>query len=194
MSHDHPENSAGPASDAKPLDIQANRQAQKWTLGEKLGRVLWALVHPLFRFSPRPLWAWRRFLLRLFGAKIGRDVHIYPTVKITIPWHLTINDEAAVGDGARLYALGPIHIGSQATVSQYAHICAGGHDYTNPEMTLTKPEIVIGDGAWVCADAYVGGGVTIGASAIVAARAVVVRDVAPGLIVGGNPATAIKDR
>ncbi|MEL6687509.1 MAG: acetyltransferase [Pseudomonadota bacterium] len=176
------------------LDISANRAAQKWTRREQVGRILWALVSPLFRLSPRPLWGWRRMLLNLFGAKIGQDVHIYPTVRVTIPWNLDIGDEAAVGDHAILYALGPIRIGSQATVSQYAHLCAGGHDYINPAMTLTKPEIIIGSGAWVCADAYVGGGVTIGEKAIAAARSVVVKDVPDNVVVGGNPATPIKTR
>lgn len=175
-------------------DIAANRASRKWTRKEQIGRVLWALIQPLFRLSPRPLWGWRTALLRVFGAQIGRGVHIYPTVRIIIPWHLNIGDEVAIGDRAIVYALGPIHIGAQATISQNVHLCAGGHDYTNPAMTLTKPEIMIGTGAWVCADAYVGGGVTIGDGAIVAARGVAVRNVPSGAIVGGNPAKLIKSR
>lgn len=176
------------------LDISANRKAAKWSRRELAGRALWALCHPLFAWSPRPLWAWRRQLLRWFGARIGRDAHIYPSVKITIPWHLTIGDETAVGDGAILYALGPVKIGRQVTISQYAHICAGTHDYTRVDLPLIKAPITIGDGVWICADAFVGPGCTVGDRAIVAARAVAVKDVAPGIIVGSNPARKIKDR
>lgn len=175
-------------------DITSNRAAQKWSAGEQVGRILWALAWPLFRFSPRVLWAWRRMLLRLFGAKVGANVHLYPTVSIAIPWNLSIGEQAAVGDYAILYALGPIHIGARATVSQYAHLCAGTHDWRDPAMPLVKTPLVIGDDAWVCADAFVGPGVTVGERAIVGARAVTMKDVDPGSIVGGNPAQIIGQR
>src|SRR5690349_4103403 len=107
------------------LDIKANQAARKWTRSELFGRVLWALVQPLFRFSPRIFWSLRTGMLRLFGATIGSGVHIYPTVMIAIPWNLQIGSRASVGDRAILYNLGVISIGSTATVSQGAHLCAG---------------------------------------------------------------------
>jgi putative colanic acid biosynthesis acetyltransferase WcaF len=117
-------------------------------------------------------------MLRLFGAKIGRSVHIYPSVRIAIPWNLTVKDEVGIGNGVILYSLGPIDIGSRATVSQFAHLCAGTHDYTRADMLLIKSPISVGDGAWICADAYVGPGITVGEFAVVGARAVVVKPVA----------------
>ena len=176
------------------LDISSNRRARKWSRRAQTGRILWALARPLFAWSPRPFWGWRRWLLRRFGARIGRAVHLYPSVRITIPWHLHIGDESAVGDRAILYALGPITIGRQVTISQNAHLCAGSHDYADPAMPLVKPPITVEDGAWICADAFVGPGVTVGRRAIVAARAVLVRDAQPAIIVGGNPARPIRAR
>lgn len=174
--------------------VSNNRAARKWTRAELAGRVLWALAVPLFRLSPRILWGWRRALLRAFGAKIGKDVHIYPSVRITIPWNISIGDEAAVGDYAILYALGPIRVGKRATISQYAHLCAGTHDWRDPAMPLVKTPLVIGEDAWVCANAFVGPGVTIGDRAIVGAAAVTMKDVAAKAIVGGNPAVQISTR
>lgn len=176
------------------VEIDANRAAQKWTWREQAGRVLWALASPLFRLSPRPLWGWRRAMLRAFGARVGRDVHVYPTTRIVIPWNLTLRDGCAVGDHAILYALGPITLGTRATVSQYVHICAGSHDWRDPAMPLTKPPITIGADVWVCADAFIGPDVTIEDSAIVGARAVVTKNVAPRTIVAGNPAREIGKR
>ena len=175
-------------------DVAANRRARKWTRKELLGRVLWSLAHPLFALCPRPFWAGRRGLLRLFGARIGRNVHIYPSVRITIPWNLTIEAEAAVGDRAILYALGPITIGTRATISQGAHLCAGSHDYRDSTMPLMKSPITIGAGAWICAEAFVGPGVTIGEGAILGARAVAFRDVPAVTIAIGNPARTLKTR
>lgn len=174
------------------IDVKANRDAQKWTAREKAGRIVWALMHPLFAWSPRPFWSWRRQILRLFGARIGDEVHIYPTVRVTMPWNLTIGSQSAVGDNAILYALGPISLGSRVTISQGSHLCAGTHDWTAPDRPLLKPPIVIEDDTWICADAFVGPGVTIGKSAIVGARAVVMKDVVSGNVVAGNPARILK--
>ena len=171
-----------------------NRSARKWTLLELAGRVLWAVCWPFFRFSPRLLWGWRCFLLRLFGAKVGLNVHILPSVKVFIPWNLEIGDWSSVGFDALIYNLGPVRIGSKVTVSQRAHLCAGSHDFRDPAMPLTKPPIDIGDEVWICADAFVGPGVTVGKRAVVAARSVVVRDVVECEIVGGNPARVIGKR
>ena len=179
-------------SGAPGIDVAANRTARKWSRREQAGRVLWALAWPLFRLSPRPLWGWRRMLLRVFGAKVTPNVHIFPTVRITIPWNLDLGQDCAVGDRAILYALGPITISARATVSQGAHLCAGTHDIVDPTRPLVKPPILIGPDAWIAADAFVGPGVTVGAGAVVGARAVVMKDVDPGHIVVGNPARTIR--
>lgn len=176
------------------LDVSANRAATKWSKKALIGRLLWAFAHPLFALSPRLLWGWRRGLLRLFGAKIGKQVHIYPTARITIPWNLTVGDQSAIGDRAIIYALGPITLGKQVTISQYAHLCAGSHEFRKADVALTKPPITIEDGAWIATEAFVGPGLTIGAYAVAGARAVVTKDVAPNLIVGGNPAKEIGRR
>lgn len=157
--------------------------------------MIWIFLWPLFRLSPRPyFWGWRRVLLRLCGARIANQVHVHPSVRIAIPWNVDLGPYAAVGDGATLYSLGPIHIGARATISQGAHLCAGTHDWRDPAMPLLKLPIVIGPDAWICAEAYVGPGVTVGEAAIVGARAVVTKDVAPSAIVVGNPAREIGRR
>jgi putative colanic acid biosynthesis acetyltransferase WcaF len=177
-----------------PLDMQANREARKYSGGEMLRRVLWMLAGPLFRFSPRPCFGWRRFLLRAFGARVGERVHIYGSATIYYPWNLEIGDLSSIGEHALIYDLGPIRIGSQVTISQRAHLCAGTHDFEAPDFPLLKPPIVVGDQAWICADAFVGPGVKVGEGAVVGARAVAVKDVAPWTVVAGNPARAIRQR
>lgn len=176
------------------LDITANRSATKYRSSEQLRRVIWGLVTPLFRFSPRICFGWRRFLLRLFGAKVGCQTHIYNSAIIYMPWNLTIGDQSSIGEWALIYNLGPITIGNRTTISQRVHLCAGTHDYTDPALPLLKPPIVIKDQAWICADAFVGPNVTVGEGAIVGARAVVSKDVEPWAIMAGNPAKFIRRR
>ncbi|MEM9785075.1 MAG: acetyltransferase [Pseudomonadota bacterium] len=169
------------------IDVRANRRQRNWSQQTQAARVLWAMCVPLFRFSPRPFWAWRVWLLRCFGAQIGENVHIYPTVRITMPWQLRVDNFAAIGDQAILYALGPIHIGARTTVSQYAHLCAGTHDWRDPARPLMRPAIHVGADAWICADAFVGPGVVIGHGAILGARAVARKSLPSGHIGIGNP-------
>ena len=176
------------------LDIAANRRATKWSPGELAGRALWECLGFAFAWSPRQLWAWRNLMLRAFGARIGRRVHIHPSVRIAVPWNLAVGDNSAVGDRAVLYSLGPIRLGADVTVSQHAHLCAGTHDHRRAALPLVKAEIRVGDGVWICADAFVGPNVSVGDHAIVAARAVAVRDVEPWTIVAGNPARPVGPR
>jgi putative colanic acid biosynthesis acetyltransferase WcaF len=176
------------------IDIERNRRAQKYSPNEMGRRVCWMLLRPLFRFSPRPCFRWRNFLLRLLGAQIGRDVHIYSSAVIYYPWQLVAGDESAIGEYAFIYNLGLVTIGARATISHRVHLCAGTHDYTKPEFPLLRPPIVIGEQAWICAEAFVGPGVTIGEGVIVGAGAVAMTDVEPWMIVAGNPAQVIKLR
>lgn len=173
------------------VNVPENRRARKWSRREQFGRLLWGCAWPFFRLSPRLLWGWRCWLLRVFGARVARHVHVYPTVRITMPWNLELEDSCAVGERAILYALGPIRIGARATVSQGVHLCAGTHDIRDPSRPLLKPPISIGNDAWICADAFIGPGVIVGDSAIVGARAVVMKSIPAHCIIAGNPARKI---
>jgi putative colanic acid biosynthesis acetyltransferase WcaF len=179
---------------SRTLNIADNRQATKYSAHEQALRVLWGVTTPLFRYSPRIMFKWRSLLLRLFGAKVGREVHVYNSAIVYMPWNLEIGDWSSIGEHALIYNLGKVTIGSKTTISQRAHLCAGTHDYTSPELPLLKPPIKIGDQAWVCADSFLGPGVNVGEGAIVAARAVVTKSVMAWDIVAGNPARVIKKR
>lgn len=176
------------------LDIAAARAARPYTRAEYAGRVLWALATPLFRFSPRPLHGWRRTLLRLFGASVGRDVSIHPSARIVIPWNLSIGDQSSLGDRALVYNLGRVTIGARSTVSHLAHLCAGSHDYLDPALPLLRLPIEIGSDVWVCAQAFVGPGLTLGDGCVVGAGAVVTRSVEAWTVVAGNPAALVRQR
>jgi putative colanic acid biosynthesis acetyltransferase WcaF len=175
-------------------NIKKNRAAVKYTSTEQARRVVWSLGRLVFRFSPRPCFGFRRWLLRLFGASVGEDVHVYPSALIYFPWNLRIGDSSSIGEWALIYNLGNITIGKSSTLSQRVHLCAGTHDYRDPALPLRKPPIVIGDSVWVCADAFVGPGVTIGDGAVIGARSVVVKEVEPWSVMVGNPARMIKRR
>lgn len=96
----------------------------------------WAVQATIFAWSPQVLYRWRAFLLRLFGAKIGKNVVIRPSVKITYPWKLTLGDYAWVGDEVNLYTLGEITIGAHSVISQKSYLCTGSHDHASQHFTI----------------------------------------------------------
>ena len=133
-------------------------------------------------------------LLRAFGAKIASTAVVYATARVFQPWLLIMDDYACLADGVDCYNAAPIHIGRNATVSQRAFLCTAGHNIMDPHHHQIDAPIVIEEQAWVCAEAFVIQGVTVGQGAVCAARAVVIKDVEPWTVVGGNPAKFIKKR
>ena len=185
------------------MDSQNNQPFQRldrvtpfpYARAEYLKRSTWNIVQRLFiRTSPGRAMGWRRFWLKAFGAKVGKLAGIRPTTRIVHPWLLTLGDYAMLGDNVTVYNLGQVTVGAHSVVSQNTHLCAGTHDYTKPDLPLVRSTITIGRGVWVCADAFIGPGVTIGDNAVVGARAVVTKDVDPGTVVAGNPARVVKHR
>ncbi|WHZ21601.1 MAG: Acetyltransferase [Nitrospira sp.] len=161
----------------------------------QLGRVLWGIIWVIFyRPSPRIAHGWRRFILRLFGAKIGINAHPYPSAKIWAPWNLEMGEHSCLSEKVDCYSVNRIRLGPHAVVSQYSFLCTASHDYTVPTMPLITAPIIVEAGAWVAADVFVGPGVTIGEGAVVGARSTVIRNVEPWLVVAGNPVRVIRKR
>jgi len=177
-----------------PIDHASNQAARKYSRGEQARRVVWAFGRWLIRLSPRPCFAWRRWVLRLFGARVGEHVNIYPSTHVYMPWNVEIGAWTALGEDVFVYSLGKITIGRSVTISYRSHLCAGTHDLNDPTLPLLKPPVDIEDGVFVGTEAFLGPGVRVGRAAVVGARAVVVKDVEPFTVVAGNPARPIGRR
>jgi putative colanic acid biosynthesis acetyltransferase WcaF len=176
-------------------EVDLSHYDSRLGIGQKLVRGLWAITWwTLFRFSPRALFGWRRFLLRAFGAHLGTGARVYPSARIWLPSRLEMGDHSCLAFGVDCYNVGRVSLGHHVTVSQYAFLCAASHDIADPSFALIHAPIVLGDAAWVCAAAYVGMGVTVGEGAVVGARACVTKDVPPWTTVGGNPARQLGER
>lgn len=159
--------------------------------GERLATIAWAIVrHTLFRWSPPPCSGWRRMLLRIFGARVDRTVHIAPSVRILLPWNLVIGPRVRIQPHVILHCMGRIEIGSGTLVSQYAHLCAGTHEYARPDMRIERRSITVGRDVWIAADAFVGPGVTLGDGCLLAARSSAFQDLPEAMVCIGEPAEA----
>jgi putative colanic acid biosynthesis acetyltransferase WcaF len=154
----------------------------------------WLVQATLFRGSPQLMYAFRRWLLRIFGARIGKGAIIRPTSTFTYPWKVTIGDYSWIGDDVVLYSLADITIGRNVVVSQKGYLCAGTHDYRSPTFDILGFPINIEDEAWLGADVFVAPGVTVGRGAVVGARSSVYTDLPPMMICVGTPARPSRAR
>lgn len=154
----------------------------------------WMVQSTLFQWSPQFAYGFRRWLLRCFGARVGRGVIIRPSVRITYPWKVSIGDYAWIGDDVVLYSLGEIEIGTHAVVSQKSYLCASDHDYTQVDFPIRARKIAIGAEAWVAADVFVAPGVSIGQGAVIGARSSVFTDMPAGMVCFGYPCKPVKER
>lgn len=154
----------------------------------------WCVQATLFAWSPQFMYGWRRFLLRLFGAKIGLQVLVRPSARITYPWKLTIGDHSWIGDNVELYTLGEIHIGMNTVISQRSYICTGSHDISTPSFDILQQPINIGNQVWIATDVFVAPGVTISDAAVIGTRSTVLTDLPEAMICYGYPAKPIKPR
>ena len=182
------------------LNIQSNHIDISYvpsphSLGNRLIRVLWGIAYCLlYRPSPKPFHGWRRILLRLFGAKIGKGVHPYPSARVWGPWNLEMQEFSCLADHVDCYCVAKVTVGAHSTVSQYSYLCTASHDYLNNQMPMVTAPIQIKDQVWICADVFIAPGVTVAEGAVVGARASVFCDVDPWTVVAGNPAKPIKKR
>lgn len=165
------------------------------SLTNKVARMLWQAVWLLlYRPTPRFFHSWRCLILRLFGAKLGKNVHPYPSARIWAPWNLEMGDHSCLSERVDCYCVAKIRVGAHSTVSQYSFLCTASHDYTEASMPLITAPIIIGEQVWITADVFVGPGVTIGDGAVVTARSSVFNDLPPWMVARGNPAVPIKTR
>lgn len=167
-----------------------------FSLSNRLHRLAWNVIW-LFLFRPSPTIAheWRSIILRIFGAKIGKNVHIYPNVKIWAPWNLKIANRVGIANNTTIYSMDIIEIGENSVISQGSHICAGSHDITSTNFQLITAPILIGKNVWLCADSFVGPGVTINDYCVLGARGVLTKSTTqPNIVLAGNPAKFIKMR
>jgi putative colanic acid biosynthesis acetyltransferase WcaF len=154
----------------------------------------WLVQDTLFRMSPQILFGWRCFLLRLFGAKLGKNVKFRPTARITYPWKLSVGDNVWIGDDCVLYNLGQISLGSNVALAHGVYLCTGEHDFTLPAFPMHARPITIENEVWLTNDVFVAPGVTVGRGSVVGARSSVFSDLPGGMVCFGTPAVAKKPR
>ena len=165
------------------------------SLSIRLERMVWNIVWLIFaKYSPNAAFKYRNLILRMFGAKIGRDSRVYPNVRIWLPRHLEMGEHSCVGPGVNCYNIAKIKIGKNSVVSQYSTLCTASHDFNDPSFALTAAPITINEYSWIGANAIILPGISVGAGSIVGMGSVLTCTIGENEIFAGNPAKKIGTR
>lgn len=158
-------------------------------------RVCWYVISMLFfQNSLFPFSGWKVFLLRLFGARIGKGVVIKPQVTIKYPWFLTTGDHSWIGENVWIDNLAEVSMGNNVCLSQGSMLLTGNHDYSKPTFDLIVKEIMLEDGVWIGAKAILTGGVVCRDHSVLTAGSVATREMEAYSIYQGNPAVKVRER
>jgi len=158
-------------------------------------RFIWYWVNALlFDSCLLPLSGPKCFILRLFGASVGNNVTLKPSIRIKYPWHLKIGDNVWIGEGVWVDCLANVEIGNDVCISQDAYLLTGNHDYKDVKFGLVIGEIKIHDGAWLGARSITCPGTTVSRNAVLTAGSVLQKDAEANGIYRGNPAEYVRTR
>jgi putative colanic acid biosynthesis acetyltransferase WcaF len=161
----------------------------------RLVTILWYFTNILFFINPlNPISSLKVFLLRLFGAKIGKGVLIKPCVNIKYPWKLSIDDYSWVGENVWIDNLNDVSIGKNVCISQGAMLLTGNHNYKKTTFDLMIGTITLEEGSWIGAKSLVGPNVVCKSHSILAINSVAAQDLEPYTIYQGNPAQKVRQR
>lgn len=147
----------------------------------------WISQSILIGLSPQPLYRWRAFILRIFGAKLGKNVKIRPSARITYPWKVSLGDNVWIGDRTELYSLVDITIGDNSCISQGCYICTGSHDHTRVDFPYKCAPIHVSSEVWIAAGTFVLPGSKIGRGTVIGARSMVRGQIPGGRVMSGSP-------
>lgn len=163
--------------------------------GGAIKRLLWMIVSAVFfRHSLAVFSGWKSFLLRMFGAGVGKGVNIKPSVHIKYPWFLKIGNHCWIGEGAWIDNLAEVKLGDHVCISQGAYLLTGNHNYRRPTFDLMARGITLEDGVWIGARSVVCPGVHCGSHSVLSVNSVATKNLEPYTIYQGNPAAPIKSR
>ena len=145
-------------------------------------------------FGTWPIWTIRKFVYRSSGLKIGKGSKIHTGCRFFEPKNILIGKDSVVGEFAFLDGRDKLVIGDHTDIASQVLIYNSEHDINDELFTAHNQPVIIGNYVFIGPRAVVLPGVTIGDGAVIAAGAIVTKDVPKGKIFGGVPAKEIGER
>jgi len=179
----------------KKIDLSTYNKGDYSPGKSKTVLLLWYVFNVIFFMNPLFTFVKIKIaILRIFGAKLGKNINVKPSVNIKYPWHLSIGNNVWMGENVWIDNLCKVTIGDNVCISQGALILTGNHDYSRTEFNLIVKEIEISEGAWIGARSIVAPGASLASHSVLTAGSILSSSTEPYSIYKGNPAVKIKNR
>ena len=179
----------------KTVDLSGFKNSWYQPGASRIKIICWLLFNAVFLQNSMNLSSSLKiFLLRIFGAKIGKNVLIKQSVNIKYPWNLSVGNNVWMGEKVWIDNLAKITIEANVCISQGAFLLTGNHDYKKPSFDLIVKEIKLEQGVWIGAKATVCPGVICKSHSVLSVGSVATDDLEPYSIYQGNPAVKVKER
>ena len=136
----------------------------------------------------------KKWILKVFGCRVGNHFIIKPCVNIKYPWFLEIGDNVWIGEKVWIDNLAQITIQSNVCISQGAMLLTGNHDYKKSTFDLIVEPIILEEGVWIGAKSVVCPGVTCKSHSILSVGSIATKDLEAYTIYQGNPAIKVRKR
>lgn len=159
-----------------------------------LTRSIWYVCNACLLNSYFPFYSFKRSLLRIFGAKVGKGVVLKPRINIKYPWNLTIGDHVWIGENVWIDSLAKVTIGSNSCISQGAILLCGNHNYKKPSFDLIVKDILLEEGVWIGAGSMLGPGAICRSHSVLLAKSFTTGELVRYSVYRGNPAIKVKER
>ena len=180
-------------ADGDRATIIPRRTAQSAAMTAEVARAM-EITAAINRLTYDDADAVRTLFAELIGRPVDAGFRLIPPFYATGGSATRVGRNLFVNQNCTFYDLGGLEIGDDVMIGPNVSLITSGHplEPSRRREAVTARPIVIGNNVWIGAGATVIGGVTVGDDSVVAAGSVVTRDVAPGVLVGGNPARVIR--
>lgn len=162
--------------------------------GSIVKRILWYFTNAIFFKSCNPLNGLKVYLLRLFGARVGKGVVIKPAINIKYPWFLEIGNDSWIGEEVWIDSMQKVIIGNNVCISQGALLLCGNHDYKKTSFDYKLGKITLEDGVWIGSKSTVCPGITCFSHSVLTVGSVATKNMEAYTVYSGNPAIAVRKR
>ena len=168
-------------------NLKNYRLPKNWTRGKNLFvEMIWQVFFKPIISSYLPGTFWRKIILILFGAKLGKSIRLSPGIKIKMPWRLYIGDYSWIGEDVWIDNLSLVRIGNNVCVSQGVYFCTGNHNFKKDNFNLICEPINVESESWIGSKAIIGPGNTIGQGSVIKMGLVINEDLPPQSIFTKN--------
>ena len=160
---------------------------KSWTRGKNFFyEMIWQVFFKPIISSSLPGTIWRKYILILFGAKLGKSIRLSPGIKIKMPWRLSIGDYSWIGEDVWIDNLSYVQIADNVCISQGVYFCTGNHDFKKISFNLICKSIIIDSESWIGSKVIIGPGNKIGRGSVIKMGSIITNDIPPQSIFTEN--------